>query len=96
MKDLLQRVTPQYAADWKRIGIQLNLPIGELNAIEAGYPTNVKWCCDKMLEKWLETDLTASWKKILTAIQASVVPGNSLSDREGTELHIQYTYIINI
>ena len=81
LKDLIQRVTPRYAADWKRIGILLNLPIGELNAIEAGYPTNVKWCCDRMLEKWLETDLTASWKRMLTAIQSCAVPGDQSDDK---------------
>ena len=54
LKDLYQHITPQYAADWKVIGTLLGLPSGELKAIEIGYPTNVKWCCNQMLEKWLE------------------------------------------
>ena len=70
LKDLYQYVTPQYAADWKVIGILLGLPSGELKAIEAGYPTNVKWCCNQMLEKWLEVDTTASWGKLLIVIKS--------------------------
>ena len=72
-KDLHQHVTPHYAADWIEIGTQLGLPIGELRAIEAGYPTNVKWCCNRMLEKWLEMDPIASWGKLFTAIESPAV-----------------------
>jgi len=50
LKDLYVYITPQYAADWKVIGTLLDIPIGELRAIEAAYPINVKWCCNQMLE----------------------------------------------
>ena len=73
LKDLYQYITPQYAADWEVIGTLLGLPIGELEAIEAGYPTNVKWCCNQMLKKWLEKDNTASWRKLFTAIESPAV-----------------------
>ena len=52
------------------LGAQLDLPSGELDAIEAGWPTNVKWCSNRMLEKWLEVDVTASWEKLNTAINS--------------------------
>ena len=70
LKDLYQHITPQYAADWRVIGTLLGLPQGELKAIEAGYPTNVKWCCNQMLEKWLDTDTNASWGKLFTIIES--------------------------
>ena len=82
MKDLYHYITPKYAADknlaadWKVIGTLLDLPSGELNAIEAGYPTNVKWCCNQMFEKWLETDTAASWRKLFAVIES---PGVSYS-----------------
>lgn len=79
LKELFEYITPQYVAEWKVIGTLLGLPVGELEAIEAGYPTNVKWCCNKMLEKWLETDTTASWGKLFTVIESSAV--SSLSDK---------------
>ena len=70
LKDLYQYITPQYAADWKVIGTLLGLSSGELKAIEAGYPTNVQWCCNQMLKKWLEVDTTASWGKLLNVIES--------------------------
>ena len=73
LKDLYLHITPQYAADWKVIGTLLGLPSGELKAIEGGWPTNVKWCCNQMLEKWLEMDATASWKKLFTVIESPAV-----------------------
>ena len=73
LKDLYQHITPQYAVDWKVIGTLLGLPSGELKAIEAGYPINVKWCCNQMLEKWLESDTTASWGKLLAIIESPAV-----------------------
>ena len=73
LKDLYKHVTPQYAADWKVIGTLLGLPSGELKSIEAGYPINVKWCCNQMLEKWLEEDPSASWNKLLSVIQSPAV-----------------------
>lgn len=51
------------------IGVLLGLVNGVLKAIEAGWPTNVQWCCDKMLEKWLEVDTFASWKKLFSVIK---------------------------
>ena len=51
----------------------LNLPPGELNAIAMENPTNVKSRCNSMLEKWLDIDTTASWEKILAAVNSSAV-----------------------
>ena len=73
LKDLYKHITPQYAADWKVIGTLLDLPSGEMMAIEAGYPTNVKWCCNQMLEMWLKMDTTASWGKLLTVIESPIM-----------------------
>ena len=73
LKDLYQHITPQHAADWKTIGTLLGIPIGELKAIEAGYPTDVKWCCNEMWIQWLKVDTTASWRKLFTVIESTAV-----------------------
>ena len=78
--DLYELVTPRYAASWKIIGILLGLSIGELNAIEAGYPTNVKWCCNEMLEKWLEVDAVASWEKLSIVLESPALFNNGIYD----------------
>ena len=81
LKDLYQHITPQYAADWIVIGTLLGLPSGEVKAIEAGWPTNTKWCCNKMLEKWIETDPTASWGKLFTIIESPAVSSDEAVDK---------------
>jgi len=73
LKDLYQHITPHYAAYWKVIGTLLDLPYGNLKAIEAEHPTNIRWCCNQMLEKWLEIDSTASWEKLLEVIDSPAV-----------------------
>ncbi|XP_065918941.1 protein NLRC5-like [Dysidea avara] len=81
LKDLYQYITPDYAADWKVIGTLLGLPSGELKSIEAGYPTNVKWCCNQMLEKWLEVEPSASWNKLLSVIQSPAVSSDQATEK---------------
>ena len=84
LSDLYECITPRYAADWKVMGTLLGLPSGELKAIEAGYPTNVKWCCNQMLEKWLEIDSTASWEKLFAVIESPAVSSSDQAiDKSG-------------
>ena len=78
LKDLYECITPKYAAKWRVIGTLLDLPNGILQAIEAEYPINVEWCCNKMFEKWLEVDPTASWEKLFTAIESPAVSSGQL------------------
>ena len=61
----------------------MGLPRGKLENIEAGWPTNVEWCCNQMLQLWLDTDTTASLEKIRNAIQQSTV----FSNRTQASLH---------
>ena len=77
LKDLYTHITPHYAADWKIVGSLLGIPLGELRTIEATYPTNVKQCCNQMLERWLEMDPTATWEKIFAAIDSPAICSHS-------------------
>ena len=62
-----------HAVDWEVIGTLLGLPSGELKVIEVGWPSNLKWCCNQMLKKWLEMDTAASWEKLFTVIESLAV-----------------------
>ena len=73
LKDLIEYIVPRYAAHWKTIGTLLGLSSGVLETIEAGWPINVSWCCQRMLEKWLEVDTNASWGKLFTVIESDAV-----------------------
>ena len=80
------------------MGTLLGLPSGELKAIETEWPTNVKWCCNQMLQKWLETDPTASREKLLATIESPALKDSTAHemtnalDSEYTCMHAyQYT-----
>ena len=75
------------------IGSLLGIPNEELNIIEAGYPINVKWCCNKMLEKWLEIDHTASLERIRAVIGLPAVSGASFEN--GNHICMNYIYVAN-
>ena len=66
-------ITPQYAAYWRVIGTSLGFGTGYLDAVECDYPKNNFWCCNKLLEKWVDSDTTASWKKIIQIIYSPAV-----------------------
>ena len=73
LKDLYNLITPQYAAHWKVIGTLLGIAQGNLNVIEHTFPTNFPWCCNKLMETWLERDTNASWEKIIQVINSPAV-----------------------
>ena len=86
VKDLYRYVTPQHAADWFEIGTLLGLSSGELKAIKAGNPTDVKWCCNRMWIQWLQEDTTASWKQLFLVIESPAI-SRSASDK-GDCMHV--------
>ena len=63
-------ITPDYAAHWKLIGTGLGIREGTLLAIKRNFPDNVKWCCNALLEEWLNTDINATWKKLIQVIDS--------------------------
>ena len=73
LRDLYQYITPRYGAYWEVIGELLGLQTGALRIIEAEWPTNIERCCNKMLKKWLDIDITASWQKMFAAIESPAV-----------------------
>jgi len=74
-KDLQRHVTPQYAADWREIGVELGLTDAKLRAIRKNNPHSVKDCCNDMFSEWLRLDKTASWEKLFAAIESPAVSG---------------------
>ena len=66
-------ITPNYAAHWKVIGTLLGIPEGRLNAIEAGFPTNMVWCCNRMLELWLKINSSVTWKDVIAAVDSRAI-----------------------
>ena len=73
LKDLYNLITPEYAAHWKVIGTLLDIKKGILDGIERNFPNKVEWCCNELLDKWLERDTNATWKKLIEVIDSPAV-----------------------
>ena len=73
IKELQNIVTPYYAASWKEIGLQLGIPKGILQTIETNFQTDVEKCCAEMFMEWLDTDVTASWGKLIQIVYSPAV-----------------------
>ena len=58
-------ITPNYAAHWKVIGTLLQIPEAQLDTKESGFPTNLSWCCNKMLGLWLKINASVTWKYVI-------------------------------
>ena len=73
LKQLQNLVTPYYATSWKEIGLQLGIAQGILQSIETNFQADIETCCTEMLTEWLDTDVTASWGKLLQVVYSPAV-----------------------
>ena len=60
---------------WYNIGLQLLVPMTDLQRIESEYKNDHGTCLRQMLIKWLEMG-TASWETLIKALQAPIVQGD--------------------
>ena len=73
LKQLTAHVTPSYAAQWRTLGILLDIPLGILQSIEYDYSKNCFECCNRMLTEWYERDTKATWQKLFGVIDSSAI-----------------------
>ena len=60
---------------WYNIGLQLLVPVTDLQRIESEYKNDHGTCLRQMLIKWLEMG-TATWETLVKALQAPIVQGD--------------------
>ena len=69
MKDINRYVTRKHAADWKDIGIELDLSLATLNIIEKDHPLKSEECFIAMIDEWIQlTGNDATWKALEIAL----------------------------
>ena len=84
LKELLRQVTLQYAVHWREIGIELGLTGAKLNVIKVNYPQDIEQRCYIMFSEWMMVDATASWEKLLTAIESLGLSGDPIRSKNDT------------
>ena len=73
LRDVHNLVTPDYAAHWRAISTQLGLKVGLLDTIDHDHHHKAEDCCNAVWEQWLDMDTTASWSKVIEAVESSAV-----------------------
>ena len=73
LRDLHNLVTPDFAAQWRSIGIHLGLKVGLLDVIDHDHLHRAEDCCNAVWEQWLDMDSTTSWSKVIEAVESSAV-----------------------
>ena len=70
LKDLTGALN-KVASEWKRLGVNLEIPEGMLNNIAADYPHKSEDCLLEMLKEWLKRqDAPPSWATIVDAVES--------------------------
>ena len=59
----------EVATNWYYLGIQLDLRDKQLDIIKSDNPLDTKMCCTKMFQYWVQEDPTASWNKLIHALE---------------------------
>lgn len=55
--------------EWKLLGVQLEINASNLKEIEANNRGQVANCKCDLVQLWLESDVTSSWKKLIDALK---------------------------
>lgn len=72
LKDVNNTVVIKCAANWKQLGINLNVSGDILNIIETNNPNDCESCCSEMLRTWLDSTPNATWGILLDAVDKTV------------------------
>ena len=68
-RDLSDLVTPDYAANWKGIGLSLGLKKSQLDIIEYNHGRSAMKCCNEIWRIWLDSYTNATWEKVLNSLE---------------------------
>lgn len=70
LKTLMSSVGDKCAPDWYRLGLELDVPVGDLDIIQSDCLGRCLEGMQKMLHKWLEICVNPTWKQIMIALQS--------------------------
>ena len=68
IKDIHNHVVPKLAPKWRQLGALLNIDQHLMDIIENNHPNDCESCCSEMFSEWLDSNPTASWEDIITAV----------------------------
>ena len=79
MSELHDHVMDAVASDWFHLGIVLDSQFDKLKIIRRDHHGDIKESCTAMLKHWLDVDKTASWDKLIAALES--IQHNALAEK---------------
>ena len=71
MSELRDHVMDAVAQKWMNLGIELGaIQFDQLKTIDGLHFGNSEECCIAMFRQWLDVDKTASWDKLIAALES--------------------------
>ena len=71
--DINKYVVPNCSAKWRELGEALGMTSDQLDIITVDHPTSCEDRCKMMLRKWLDHNPSATWGKLIDAVDSSIV-----------------------
>ena len=79
LKDLHEHVVKEAALKWKDLGSELYQRYIVLDSIKLSSPPDAVQCCMHVFQRWLDTNIDASWNQLIRALKRVQLYG--LADR---------------
>ena len=90
LRDMYIVVVPRCAVKWRDLGLALGVESFHLDLIHVDHPNSCEHSCRLVLMRWLETDPSATWSKLIDAIE---VISHATSKLEGNGHMYMYCMI---
>ena len=68
LRDVYKYVVPEYAHEWRDLGVLLNFKQPELEIIFRDFRNDSRECCKRLLCRWLQKSSNATWHQLFLAI----------------------------
>ena len=83
LRDLasVRRETFEASSKWYDVGLELGVPVDELDRIQCDHGLESNVCHREMLKCWLKESDSTSWTTLIEALRSVVVGENSLAQK---------------
>lgn len=96
MKQLMNKVIPRVAAEWRQLAFMLEFDFSRVNIIKQKGRDDPESCCCELLYEWLSTDhgiKPKNWTTLLTALK-QIKKLTSVTDEIEKDLQTQLTMYV--
>ena len=96
LDDLMNDVAAVISAKWRLVGVQLKLPNGTLDEIQAqnaGRPDDCKHSFEQVFDRWRSLGTSPyTWETMINALRSPAVGEVTLANELNTKIHVSIAH----